>query len=82
VGDSPQRDLAPARALGIRAVWARYGSRNADREPLLQSVVPFEPPEARHRQDGAAADFEAVDSFAELVDLLGLRQLRFPLEDA
>lgn len=30
VGDSPRRDIEPARALGFRTVYARYGDRFAD----------------------------------------------------
>jgi putative hydrolase of the HAD superfamily len=30
VGDSPRRDIEPAKTLGFRTVWARYGDRFSD----------------------------------------------------
>lgn len=75
IGDSPARDLAPAAALGMRPVWARYGRRVPEREVLLQQVVPFRLPEITTRQDAAAAEYEAVDRFDELLELLPTQQL-------
>lgn len=70
VGDSPARDLDPAAALGMRAVWARYGRRDPAREPLLQQVVPFRLPEITRRQDDAASPYLAIDRFDELLAVL------------
>ena len=36
VGDSPRRDIEPAKSLGFRTVYARYGDRfSDDRSPVL-----------------------------------------------
>ncbi|MDP9167217.1 MAG: HAD family hydrolase [Actinomycetota bacterium] len=75
IGDSPARDLAPAAALGMRPVWARYGRRTPEREILLQQIVPFRLPEITAKQDDAAAAYEAVDRFDEILELLPTQQL-------
>jgi phosphoglycolate phosphatase len=80
IGDSPTRDLQPAAALGMRAVWARYGRRHPAREVMLQQVVPFRLPEITSRQDAAAAPFLAIDRFDQLLGLLPTQQfLPLPL---
>lgn len=37
VGDSPPRDLCPARELGIRTVYAKYGDRYADTHEFTEA---------------------------------------------
>ena len=37
VGDSPRRDIEPAKALGFRTVYARYGDRFSDDRSLVQA---------------------------------------------
>jgi len=37
VGDSPRRDIEPARALGFRTVYARYGDRFSDDRSDVQA---------------------------------------------
>lgn len=81
IGDSPARDLVPAAALGMQAVWARYGRRNPAAEILLQQIVPFKLPEIAVLQDAAASGFPAVDSFDGLLDFLPT-QLVLPLRFA
>jgi putative hydrolase of the HAD superfamily len=40
IGDSPRRDIEPARALGIRTVYARYGDRfSDDRSPVQADYI-------------------------------------------
>ena len=78
VGDSPTKDLAPARELGLAAYWAAYGERNRHLETTLQSVTPFEPPEAVECQAEAASSYPALSSFDDLEDIIPVPQPRLP----
>lgn len=75
IGDSPARDLAPADAVGMRAIWARYGRRNPSAEVMLQQIVPFRLPEITVAQDTEAQSFPAVDSFDEILKFLPTQQI-------
>ena len=80
VGDSPLKDLQPAREIGIpHLYWAKYGERNRHLEPLLQSVTPFEPPEAVQSQKSAARGFRTLEHFEQLETLISMPQSRLPL---
>jgi hypothetical protein len=79
IGDSPSKDLLPARRLSLPAYWAAYGERNRHLETLLQSVTPFEPPEAVWSQAYAARSFPKLQSFEDLAAIIELPQLRLPL---
>lgn len=83
IGDSPLKDLMPARKLGLKAYWAAYGERNRHMEKLLQAVTPFEPPEAIRSQAGVALEFgfPRLNSFNGLESVIKLDQPRLPLED-
>jgi putative hydrolase of the HAD superfamily len=37
VGDSPRRDIEPAKKLGFRTVYARYGDRFSDDRSSVQA---------------------------------------------
>jgi FMN phosphatase YigB (HAD superfamily) len=84
IGDSPLKDLVPARELGLSAYWAAYGERQRHLEATLQAVTPFEPPEALGSQAKEASDFGTLDTFRELLDVIKLDrvQLRLPLDEA
>jgi phosphoglycolate phosphatase len=78
VGDSPLKDLMPARELGLAAYWARYGERQRHLELLLQSVTPFEPPEALRSQADAARSFPTLERFDDLESVISFPQARLP----
>ncbi len=83
IGDSPTKDLIPARKLGLKAYWAAYGERNRHLEKLLQAVTPFEPPEAIRSQADVARELEfpELGSFNHLEGVIKLDQPRLPLDD-
>jgi FMN phosphatase YigB (HAD superfamily) len=76
VGDSPLKDLVPARELGISAYWAEYGERNRHLEYLLPRITPFEPPEAIESQAEAARPFPTLKKFDDLELIFDLPQQR------
>jgi putative hydrolase of the HAD superfamily len=82
VGDSPRKDLLPARELGLAAYWAAYGERRRDLETSLQSVTPFEPPEAVRSQLDVARtlEFPSLSSFGDLESIIKVSQPRLPLD--
>ena len=80
IGDSPTKDLVPARSLGLQAYWASYGERNRHLEKLLQAVTPFQPPEAVSSQAYAARSFPSIASFAELEKIIWLAQPKLPFD--
>lgn len=75
VGDSPTRDLAPAHQIGMRAIWAAYGVRNASKERLLRAVVPFVLPEAQRSVAPEASEFMKIRSFPEILRFMATQQV-------
>lgn len=80
VGDSLTRDIGMAKEAGVRAVWARYGTRFdkglwavlvqithwTDEDVAREEVL-------RHRYDHVVPD-DTIDSFAEVLDIVGLHE--------
>jgi phosphoglycolate phosphatase len=82
VGDSIQRDLAPAIAVGARGVWARYGTRRFEAERLIPKVVPFKLPEVTGRPGAAVEAVPSIDRFDEVLRHLPVQQvLEFSSDD-
>lgn len=73
IGDSIPRDLLPAQALGMKAVWARYGMRQAADEGLLQLVVPSRLPELSTLPEPRGAMI--VDVFEDVSQQLPVQQI-------
>lgn len=78
IGDSLLRDISMAQAAGVKAVWARYGTR-FDRQ-LWEKVVRVthwteldveREVRLRHQYAGLQPDF-TIDSFEELLGLLNV----------
>ncbi len=72
VGDSLSSDIAPAGTLGIRTIWARYGSlaREKDIETLLR-VTDWSDSQVRAlRAAGEVIPDFAIDSFSGLREVL------------
>ena len=76
VGDSLTRDISMARAAGIRAVWARYGTR---RDPALWDALvrithwtdeDVARENALQRQFNSIEPDDTIDSFGELEELM------------
>jgi FMN phosphatase YigB (HAD superfamily) len=72
VGDSLQRDLAPAVSLGMNGLWARYGTRRFADEQLLPRLVPSRLPEVS--SSAPNVDALPIDSFSEVVGYLPIQQ--------
>lgn len=74
IGDSVSKDLAPAAQLGIKTIWARYGSifdpSSKDAETLL-SITNWSDEEikATHSQSSHMPNF-VIDRFADIRQIL------------
>jgi phosphoglycolate phosphatase len=78
VGDSLTRDVGMAKAAGVHAVWARYGTRyDHDLWDSLVRITHWTPEdvvreaELRKTLNSAQPDF-VIDSFSELLGLMGV----------
>lgn len=87
IGDSLTRDMTMATAAGVRAVWARYGTR-FDREhwKLLVSVTHWTDEDVRREELLREISREVrpdyiIDSFCELVDVMYRAGLVHDLSD-
>ncbi len=81
VGDSLTRDVSMARAAGVTAVWARYGTRyERDHWQILVRVTHWteqdvrREEELRERLKEVVPDF-TIDQFGELLSLPGIREI-------
>jgi phosphoglycolate phosphatase len=79
VGDSLTRDMSMAKAAGVTAVWARYGTRyDRDLWKILVRVTHWTAEDVA-REEELKKHYEriepdyTIDSFGELVDILGLQ---------
>jgi FMN phosphatase YigB (HAD superfamily) len=77
VGDSLTRDVGMAKAAGVTAVWARYGTcYDKDLWKVLVRVTHWTDEDVRREEElkkeyhGIAPDF-TIDSFGEILQLLG-----------
>jgi phosphoglycolate phosphatase-like HAD superfamily hydrolase len=79
VGDSLTRDISMAKAAGVTAIWARYGTRY-DRKlwDVLVRVTHWTAQDVAREESlrkefaGVEPDF-TIESFAEVLDILGLQ---------
>jgi FMN phosphatase YigB (HAD superfamily) len=81
VGDSLTRDISMAKAAGVKAVWAKYGSQY-DRSlwQLLVRVTHWSPDDIRREEDlkrqfAAISPDASIDSFSELAPIVGLTKV-------
>ncbi len=81
VGDSIERDLAPADGTGAIRLLAEYGARSADDHSVLMSVVPTVLPEVRRRRMRVMNDGDVlcIAQFAEVVEHFQIQQI-MPVE--
>jgi phosphoglycolate phosphatase len=78
VGDSIEKDLAPAQALGAAGAWCAYGASPApaDFETLLK-VTPWKAEEIRRTYAaGAGEGYATLDRFEDVLDLLEIDEAR------
>jgi FMN phosphatase YigB (HAD superfamily) len=82
VGDSLTRDIAMARAAGVHAVWARYGTRyDPDLWQTLVRITHWTEEDVRREErlretiSGVEPDF-TIDAFAGVLDVLKTLELR------
>lgn len=71
VGDHPVNDLAPARHLGIRGAWARYG-RHIDRDLWLSllDVTPWTRVDVASQAAPPESSAAALDRFSDVLNLV------------
>ena len=80
VGDSLTRDIGMARAAGVAAIWARYGTSYDPRHwDILVRVSHWGEEDIRREADlkkrhGTVQPDFTIDSFAELIQILGIEQ--------
>lgn len=81
VGDSIERDLLPAREVGAKAIWARYGAILKWRAyQELLAVTPWEVPHELPPIPEPPEWVEVVDRFDDLIELVtGQGRLDIPL---
>lgn len=67
VGDSPMKDLLPAKSLGMTTVWARYGQdiKRDDYNIILQ-IVPWSGGEVDRHYSHTFEPDVSIENFAEL----------------
>lgn len=73
VGDSIEKDIAPALQLGLKAVWARYGKvYDAKNWDTLVQVTPWRPSVVASEQQNASSISPSftIDSFQQLMSIL------------
>jgi FMN phosphatase YigB (HAD superfamily) len=74
IGDSVNRDLAPARSLGMHTVWARYGLQTNPKN--LATILEITPWTRPHEVSDYSAVETTIDSFDELRDaIFGFKRL-------
>ena len=80
VGDSYERDLAPAAELGVTCLRAAYGERPRTEDSLLLQVAPSVHPEVRGRRQPTTCDqgrIEDISAFGEVLRYLPVQQTLF-----
>jgi FMN phosphatase YigB (HAD superfamily) len=79
LGDSLSKDVAAARAAGVRDVWARYGTRPREENlNTLRRITPWTETEKvadREARLRIAPTF-TIDDISELTALMGTRRPR------
>jgi FMN phosphatase YigB (HAD superfamily) len=79
IGDSINKDLLPAKQLGIRTIWAKYGAHfdpaSIDSQTLLK-ITNWSDAEVAHTYDSASYEPDhCVENFSEICRLLPRRNL-------
>lgn len=73
VGDSIEKDIAPALQMGLKAVWAKYGKIYAEKNwDTLVQVTPWRPSVVASEQQKASSicPSHTIDSFQQLMSIL------------
>ncbi len=78
IGDSVERDLLPAIALGCTGIWASYGKRSTDGEGLLRQVVPHLLPEVQNMRSTPSKEICEAFQFEDVVQYLPIQQFLIP----